>query len=56
MKRTIKAKLLLSFTTINLLLALITGITYYQFKTVNTSYSDTIEERLNKIRLSFRHD
>ena len=52
MKRTIKAKLLLSFTTINLLLALITGITYYQFKAVNTSYSDTIEERLNKIRLA----
>lgn len=52
MKITIKSKLLLSFTTINLLLALITGITYFQFKTVNTSYSDTIEERLHKISLA----
>ena len=49
---TIKTKLLLSFTIINLLLALITGITYFQFKTVNTSYSDTIEERLHKIGLA----
>ena len=49
---TIKTKLLLSFTIINLLLALITGITYFKFKTVNTSYSDTIEERLHKIGLA----
>lgn len=52
MKRTIKTKLLLSFTSINLLLALISGITYFQFNAVNTSYSNTIEERLNKISLA----
>lgn len=51
-KMTIKKKLILSFTVVNILLVLITSITYFQFKTVNANYSNTIEERLNKISLS----
>lgn len=49
---TIKKKLILSFSIINIFFALITGITYFQFKTVNMHYSNTIEERLNKISLT----
>lgn len=52
MKLNVQKKLLLSFSTVLILLTLLSGNTYFQLKTINTDYSNAIEERLNKISLA----
>ncbi|MFJ7849358.1 methyl-accepting chemotaxis protein [Peribacillus sp. NPDC097264] len=52
MKMTVKKKLLWSFCGVLSLLAIITGITFYQFNSVDDSYSSVIEDRVKKISLS----
>lgn len=52
MKMTVKKKLLLSFSGVLALLAIITGITFFQFGSVDDSYSSVIEDRVEKISLS----
>lgn len=51
MKLTVKKKLLGGFTAVLILLAIVTGITYLQFQSVDHDYSDMIEDRTNKISL-----
>lgn len=49
---TVKRKLLVSFSGVLALLAIITGITFFQFSSVDDSYSSVIEDRVEKIVLS----
>jgi CHASE3 domain sensor protein len=48
----IMKKQLLGFSSIILLLAIITGITYGQFYSVNKNYSETIDDRTEKTKLA----
>lgn len=46
----IMKKLILSFLSVILLLALISSITYFQFNRIDTSYYETIEENTEKVK------
>ncbi|MFJ8268146.1 methyl-accepting chemotaxis protein [Peribacillus asahii] len=48
----IRKKLLLSFSIVLILLAVISSISFYQLKAINDSYSEAIEDRLKKISLT----
>ena len=52
MKMTVKRKLLMSFSGVLALLAIVTGITFFQFNSVDDSYTNVIEDRVEKIVLS----
>ncbi|MFJ7748172.1 methyl-accepting chemotaxis protein [Peribacillus sp. NPDC097295] len=52
MKMTVKRKLLMSFSGVLVLLAIITAITYVQFNSTDDSYTNVIENRVEKIVLS----
>lgn len=52
MHMNVKKKLLLSFSAVLILLTILSSISYYQFSSVNTSYSSAIEDRLQKIKLA----
>lgn len=52
MHMNVKKKLLLSFSAVLILLTILSSISYYQFGSVNTSYSAAIEDRLQKIKLA----
>ena len=52
MKLNVKKKLLLSFSAVLVLLTILSGITYFELKNINSNYSSSIEERLNKISLA----
>ena len=55
MKLNVKKKLLLSFSAVLILLTILSGITYFELKNINSNYSSAIEERLNKIRPCYQH-
>lgn len=52
MKLSVRKKLVLSFSAINLLLMIIAIIAYTQLYSVNKQYSEAIEDRLEKIAIS----
>lgn len=51
MNLTVKKKLLGGFSVVLILLAMVTAITFLQFKSVDRDYSDVIEDRTRKITL-----
>lgn len=50
--KSLKKKILLSFSAVLLLIAILSGITYYYFSLIDASYTEAIEERLSKITLA----
>lgn len=52
MKSTLKKKILLSFSAVLFLIAILSGVTYQYFSLIDVSYTEAIEERLSKITLA----
>jgi len=52
MNMTVRKKILLSFFSVILLLAIVTGITYFQFEKINNRYASLLEGSTEKIKLT----